>query len=112
MHHRYKLMLLTLTALCGFFTPYAIADDDKEMCHWSPHGGKVTLTVDPCPGTDNPSFYYAYYTQEDGVKGGGCWIGDSSVVLIVWEHHPIAYYPSSGFGSCDPTKNLKAEDYV
>jgi hypothetical protein len=65
------LLSIAMVILMNLFSyDNALADNDKEMCHWSPHGGKVTLTVDPCPGTDSPSFYYAYYTQEDGVKGG------------------------------------------
>ena len=82
---------------------------DKELCMQSPYGGSVTLTVEACPVTTNTSFYRAFYTQTDGVEGEGCWVGDSSIVMIVWATHPVAYFPSTEFGSCDPDEALKSK---
>ena len=98
-----------ITILTLFFTVYNAYAGDKELCSQSPYGGSVTLTVEPCPVTNNASFYRVFYTQTDGVKGEGCWISNDGVVMVIWETHPVAYYPASEFGSCDPDEALKSK---
>jgi hypothetical protein len=95
-------MTRTQAALAAFLLSASIAnaDGDKELCHQSPYGGRVTLTVEPCKATDNESFHHAYWTQLDGTMGDGCWIGDRNVVLVIWEHHPKAFYPFDQFKAC------------
>ena len=73
---------------------------DDELCYQNPAGGTVTLTIQPCPITDNESFHYVYYTDLKGEKGGGCYIASDGMVLVIWENHPRVVFPANEFKSC------------
>jgi hypothetical protein len=95
-----RLFLCSLYSVLLGLSITANADGDKELCYQHPLGGRVTLTVEACPVTDNESFHRSYWTQLDGTMGEGCWMGDRDVTLVIWENHPYAFYPFPEFKEC------------
>jgi hypothetical protein len=106
------ILYAVATVALLFTASWAFAGGDAELCAESPYGGSVTLTVLPCPATENEQFHYAYYTQTDGVNGDGCYIGDKEVVMVVWKDHPKAYYPTSEFGTCKQKSIYNQDDLI
>lgn len=88
-----------IVVLLLFVSSYVWAGD-TELCYQREGGGSITLTIEPCPVTNNSAFHRVFYTEPNGNIGDGCYMASHGVVLVIWKDHPMTAFPADKFISC------------